>query len=388
MEKDQPWQALSCWRIDARNSENISKDDEGFFDSYNLSVHDSLSQSPPVFLMPTAGGSSSSKSKVSMTSRMLLKRSMFEDSDLASSEEELSSSNSKIPFKKKKRNPSMRDSFQETARSSLDHLMSFGTPTPKHREAITKNFDIKVVQRENFDQYPNASKQLRSIMKKKHLDDGTDKLGEDNACYKKKEPSRNSWTHFKPKKVTSEKRIFKPKSSFSNKTSKSKLVDHLNYRTSREGPNHGDKKILVPNNDYSIDFPENSVDYVVTVPQPFKFGEIINEFIGDGAEATNENGADVYAAVTPVTSEVDDLLSTKCTNNNLEEVIDDFVSSIQSPNQIKDRSEDDVTPTPCLDNNQKVHQEEIDDIFKQMEAMHAESEPVANPDREFDLMMK
>ena len=47
-----------------------------------------------------------------------------------------------------------------------------------------------------------------------------------------------------------------------------------------------------------------------------------------------------------------------------------------------------MTPTPCLDNNQKVHQEEIDDIFKQMEAMHAESEPVANPDREFDLMMK
>ena len=82
------------------------------------------------------------------------------------------------------------------------------------------------------------------------------------------------------------------------------MVDHLNYRTSREGPNHGDKKILVPNNDYSIDFPENSVDYVVTVPQPFKFGEIINEFIGDGAEATNENGADVYAAVTPVTSEL------------------------------------------------------------------------------------
>ena len=34
--------------------------------------------------------------------------------------------------------------------------------------------------------------------------------------------------------------------------------------------------------------------------------------------------------------------------------------------KIKDRSEDDVTPTPCLDNNQKVHQEEIDDIFKQI----------------------
>ena len=72
----------------------------------------------------------------------------------------------------------------------------------------------------------------------------------------------------------------------------------------------------------------------------------------------------------------------KGTNNNLEEVIDNFVTNLLTQNQIEDKCKDDVIPTPCLDDNQEV---EMDDIFKRMEAMHAESEPIVNPERESDL---
>ena len=112
-----------------------------------------------------------------------------------------------------------------------------------------------------------------------------------------------------------------------------------------------------------------------------KYGEIVNEVIG--SEDSIEEGSDVKAAVALDTSEEgDDLSSMKGTKNNLEEVIDNFVTNLLSQNQIEDKCEEDVIPTPCLDDNQEV---EMDDIFKQMEAMHAESEPIVNPERESDL---
>ena len=112
------------------------------------------------------------------------------------------------------------------------------------------------------------------------------------------------------------------------------------------------KRRLVPN-DY-MDFPENSDDYVVTVPQPFKYGEIVNEVIG--SEDSIEEGSDVKAAVASVSSEEgDDLSSMKGSNNNLEEVIDNFVTNLLSQNQIEDKCKDDVTPTPCLDDEYNCH---------------------------------
>ena len=147
---------------------------------------------------------------------------MFELRDPESSVEESSSSNSKTPLKKKERNlpdrrisifdvglddyspPIMRDPLQETAGSSPDQLMSFGSP----KKAILKNFDIKVVQRKNFNQYPNAKKHLWWILKKKHLDDHTEEHGEDDINQKRrKDPLTNiKNTNFKQRKATSKKR--------------------------------------------------------------------------------------------------------------------------------------------------------------------------------------
>ena len=361
-------------RRDARNPDNGSKDDEGFVDSHNLSFPNPLSQSTPVGILPSTVGTSSSKSIRAGASSLFSKISMFELRDPESSVEESSSSNSKTPLKKKERNlpdrrisifdvglddyspPIMKDPLQETAGSSPALLMSFVSP----KKAILKNFDIKVVQRKNFDKYPNALKQLRRILKRKHLDDRTDELGEDDVNQRRrKDPLTNiKTTYFKQRKATSEKRTSRSKSKYTKKT----------------------KRRLAPNDDNYMDFPENSDDYVVTVPQPFKYGEIVNEVIG--SEDSIEEGSDVKAAVASVTSEGDDLSSMKGSNNNLEEVIDNFVTNLLSQNQIEDKCEEDVTPTPCLDDNQEV---EMDDIFKQMEAMHAESEPIVNPERESDL---
>ena len=222
-------------RRDARNPDNGSKDDEGFVDSHNLSFPNPLSQSTPVSILPTTVETSSSKSIRAVASSLFSRSSMFELRNLESSVEESSSSNFKTPLKKtKERNvpdrrisifdvglddyspPIMRDPLQETAGSSPDQLMSFGSP----KKAILKNFDIKVVQRKNFDQYPNALKQLRWILKKKHLDDRTDERGEDDINQKRrKDPLTNiKNTNFKQRKATSEKRTSRSKSNYTNKT--------------------------------------------------------------------------------------------------------------------------------------------------------------------------
>jgi len=61
--------------------------------------------------------------------------------------------------------------------------MTFATP----KKDIVKNMNVRVLQRENFDKYPNALKELRRIMKRKHHVDVADDGSGDDFNRRKKE---------------------------------------------------------------------------------------------------------------------------------------------------------------------------------------------------------